>query len=113
MASFSRARRSLDRHVGDPSSFNPTSSAGTCASASSRRRARDGRVDHANVLQIYASGVHDDVPYFVMEFVEGPTLERWLVESGSPPDLDDAMAISKARAGGSWPSTPPTRFTAT
>jgi serine/threonine protein kinase len=58
------------------------------------------RVSHPNVLQIYASGVHGDVPYFVMEFVEGPTLERWLVESGSPPDLDDAMAILEGTCRG-------------
>jgi eukaryotic-like serine/threonine-protein kinase len=58
------------------------------------------RVSHPNVLQIYSVGEHDHAPYFVMEFVEGPTLEQWLFESGSPPDLDIGLAILEGTCRG-------------
>ncbi len=51
------------------------------------------RVSHPNVLQIYAFGEHRAAPYFVMEVVEGRTVEDWLLECGAPPDLDIALSI--------------------
>jgi serine/threonine-protein kinase len=62
------------------------------------------RVSHRNVLQIHAFGEHGDAPYFVMEYVEGRTVEDWLSElradaaSGAPdapvaPPLEQALAI--------------------
>jgi eukaryotic-like serine/threonine-protein kinase len=36
------------------------------------------RVRHPNVVQIYAFGEHDEAPYFVMEFVEGDTVQTLL-----------------------------------
>jgi serine/threonine-protein kinase len=51
------------------------------------------RVSHPNVLQIYAFGEHEDAPYFAMEVIEGQTLEQWLLECGTPPDLDVALSI--------------------
>ncbi len=36
------------------------------------------RVSHPNVVQIYAFGEHGESPYFVMEYVEGITLEQFL-----------------------------------
>jgi serine/threonine protein kinase len=51
------------------------------------------RVNHANVVQIYAFGLHSDVPYFVMEYVPGPTLEQWLAKSSGAPDVDLALGI--------------------
>jgi serine/threonine protein kinase len=50
-------------------------------------------INAPNVVQVYAFGEHDEVPYIVMEFVEGRTLEQWLFERDSPPDLDIAMRI--------------------
>ncbi|MBX9585317.1 MAG: serine/threonine protein kinase [Gemmataceae bacterium] len=34
------------------------------------------RLDHPNILQVYDSGVHDGLPYLVMEFVPGGDLTR-------------------------------------
>jgi serine/threonine protein kinase len=51
------------------------------------------RVSHPNVLQVHSYGEHDGAPYFVMEFVQGRTLEQWLAERRSPPDLDLALRI--------------------
>jgi serine/threonine-protein kinase len=51
------------------------------------------RVSHPNVLQIHAYGEYAGSPYFVMELVDGPTLEEWLVRSGSPPPFDVAVSL--------------------
>jgi serine/threonine protein kinase len=42
------------------------------------------RVSHPNVVQIHAFGEHCGLPYFVMEFVEGTTLDVWLSEHPAP-----------------------------
>jgi serine/threonine-protein kinase len=53
------------------------------------------RVSHANVVHIYAFGEHGGVPYFVMEYVEGRTVENWLRSrpEETAPDLDEAIRI--------------------
>jgi eukaryotic-like serine/threonine-protein kinase len=51
------------------------------------------RVNHPNVVPVYAFGEHGDVPYFVMEFVPGQTLETWLSDPGTLPDLDRTIRI--------------------
>jgi serine/threonine-protein kinase len=53
------------------------------------------RVSHTNVVHIYAFGEHGPVPYFVMEYVEGRTVENWLRSrpTGQPPDLGAAIRI--------------------
>jgi serine/threonine-protein kinase len=51
------------------------------------------RVSHPNVVQIYAHGEHDGSPYFVMEYVDGPTLEQWLGRAQGAPDRDLALRI--------------------
>lgn len=38
------------------------------------------RVRHENVVQIYARGEHETVPYFVMEYVPGTNLADWMDE---------------------------------
>lgn len=51
------------------------------------------RVSHPNVVQIYAFGLHNDAPYFVMEYVSGPTLEQWLLKESGPPDVTLALSL--------------------
>jgi serine/threonine-protein kinase len=53
------------------------------------------RVSHPNVVHVYAFGEHGSVPYFVMEYVEGRTVEHWLRArpADTPTDLDEAMRI--------------------
>lgn len=51
------------------------------------------RVNHPNVLCIYAFGEHEGTPYFVSELVEGVTLEAWLAARPNPPDLESALRI--------------------
>jgi serine/threonine-protein kinase len=50
-------------------------------------------VNHPNVLAIHSFGEHGIIPYFVMELVEGQTVDAWLSQHGGPPDLDAALAI--------------------
>ncbi|HEV3191031.1 MAG TPA: serine/threonine-protein kinase, partial [Polyangiaceae bacterium] len=68
---------------------------------SSRKRFLDearamARVNHPNVVQVYAFGESEDRPYFVMEFVEGQTLEQWLNDHTAPADVDVALGILDA-----------------
>ena len=51
------------------------------------------RVSHPNVLAVHAFGEHDGTPFFVMEYVDGPTAEQWLERSDGPPDIDEVLRI--------------------
>ena len=42
------------------------------------------RLDHPNIVQAYSYGYHNDVPYLVLEFLEGQTLSKE-VSAGSVP----------------------------
>ncbi len=57
------------------------------------------RVSHPNVVQIYAVGEHDGIPYAVMEYVEGSTLEAWSA-SHTPVDVLTAVTLLEAVAQG-------------
>jgi len=50
-------------------------------------------VNHPNVLAIHSFGEHGDIPYFVMELVEGQTVDSWLSRSDGATVLDEALAI--------------------
>ena len=49
------------------------------------------RVSHPNVLTVHAFGEHVGIPYFVMEYVEGVTVEKWI--TSGVPKLDDALHV--------------------
>ncbi|MEZ4438621.1 MAG: serine/threonine-protein kinase [Polyangiaceae bacterium] len=51
------------------------------------------RVQHPNVVTIFAFGEHDGAPYFAMEYVPGTTLERLLRARDQPLPLDRALSI--------------------
>jgi serine/threonine protein kinase len=51
------------------------------------------RVSHPNVVQIFAFGEHGGCPYFVMEFVEGVTLDEWLRRQESHPSLASCVQL--------------------
>lgn len=51
------------------------------------------RVSHPNVLAVHAFGEHEGIPYFVMEYVDGPTVEQWLEEHVEAPDVEQALRI--------------------
>ena len=50
------------------------------------------RVRHANVVEIFAYGEHESVPYFVMELVPGHDLASWLGR-GNHLNLAEALAV--------------------
>src|SRR5262249_48681056 len=54
------------------------------------------RVNHRNVVQVYACGEHGAVPYIVMELVTGSTLERWLAHQVGYVDIRTAVGILAA-----------------
>ena len=52
------------------------------------------RVKHVNVVDIYAYGELARTPYFVMEYVRGPTVYDWLEQHGRPHlSIDEAIGI--------------------
>jgi serine/threonine-protein kinase len=51
------------------------------------------RVTHPNVLAVHTFGEHEGTPFFVMEYVEGPTVEQWLERREGAPDMEEALRI--------------------
>jgi serine/threonine-protein kinase len=51
------------------------------------------RVNHPNVVSIFAFGRHGGLPYFVMEYVQGETLSYWRRQQTIAPPLDKVMPI--------------------
>lgn len=52
------------------------------------------RVQHENVVQIFALGDHDGLPYFAMEYVPGTNLADWMDErEGSVSSIDIVLGI--------------------
>ncbi|MEM1416445.1 MAG: serine/threonine-protein kinase, partial [Myxococcota bacterium] len=58
------------------------------------------KVDHPNVVRIFALGDHEGAPYLVMEHVPGSTVERRLAESPGGLAVDEAIAIVDQTARG-------------
>lgn len=58
-----------------------------------RREARSvARLNHPNIVQIYFTGAHHEVPYYAMEFVDGENLEIVLKRDGS---IDPDTAVDQ------------------
>jgi eukaryotic-like serine/threonine-protein kinase len=51
------------------------------------------RVSHPNVLAVHTFGEHEGTPYFVMEYVDGPTVEHWLEQHDGAPDVGESLRI--------------------
>jgi serine/threonine protein kinase len=73
----------------------------------SRRLAREYKelsaVDHRNIVRVLDSGVHEEQPYLVMEFVDGSPLRRYLdfhqddpayAPRPPPPPPDDSVSVT-------------------
>jgi len=50
-------------------------------------------VNHPNVLSIHSFGEHGSIPYFVMEYVDGQSVDSWLHRSDGQAVLDEVLAI--------------------
>jgi serine/threonine-protein kinase len=87
-ASDERLGRSVALKVIRPNLYGP----GFCALFEREARAM-ALVNHPNVVGIYAFGEHGDMPYFVMELVQGKSLDRFLHESGGLLELDFALRL--------------------
>jgi serine/threonine-protein kinase len=52
------------------------------------------RIRHPNVVEVYALGEWDALPYIVMEYIHGMTLEEWLsLREDRPPTIDEALSV--------------------
>ena len=48
---------------------------------------------HANVVEVYDYGEHEDLPYFAMRLVRGPDLHTWVENQPQPLSVDVALGI--------------------
>ncbi len=51
-----------------------------------------GRLTHPNIVQVYDAGVHEQLPFIVMEFVEGETLHK-ILSAGFPLTWSESTRI--------------------
>jgi serine/threonine protein kinase len=61
------------------------------------------RVRHDNVVRIFSYGVHEETPFFVMEHLDGPTLESMISKAwtlGTTIPVEESLAILRALAEG-------------
>ena len=56
------------------------------------------RLQHPNIVQIYQVGEHDGLPYFALEFVEGPSLFQVLTNGALPARTAAELSLALARA---------------
>jgi serine/threonine protein kinase len=56
-------------------------------------------LDHPNIVRIFDVSRHNDVPYLVMEYVGGETLQQTLDRSGAVSATDAADVVAQAAAG--------------
>lgn len=52
------------------------------------------RATHANIVQVYATGEFEGIPYIALEYVEGRNLRDYLARKG-PPDLLIALSVMR------------------
>src|SRR5262245_6316625 len=55
-------------------------------------------LQHPNIVQIYEVGEHDGLPYFALEYVEGPSLYRVLANGALPARQAAELSLALARA---------------
>jgi serine/threonine protein kinase len=78
-------------------------------STAARRLAREfhalREIDHRNIVRVLDAGVHEDVPFLVMEYVDGLALRSWLDASFDdaeysprppPAPRDESVSISQS-----------------
>lgn len=57
------------------------------------------KISHANVVQVFTTGTHDDRPYIAMELLEGVDLATLVKERGTMTSVQAARAILDASRG--------------
>jgi tetratricopeptide (TPR) repeat protein/tRNA A-37 threonylcarbamoyl transferase component Bud32 len=57
-----------------------------------------GRLQHANIVQVYEVGQHDGLPFFSLEYVEGGSLAQKIAGKPQPPREGAAIVELLARA---------------
>ena len=70
-----------------------------------------GSINHPNLVAVYDVGLHEGVPYFITELLDGESLRHRLSRGRIP--LDSALDWAAQLARGSPPPTPGESSTAT
>jgi serine/threonine-protein kinase len=56
------------------------------------------RLQHPHVVQVFEIGTHDGLPFFSLEFVDGPSLDKRLAGTPLPAEAAADTALALARA---------------
>jgi serine/threonine protein kinase len=52
------------------------------------------RLDHANIAKVFDGGESNGIPYFVMEYLKGPSLSEYLLQNGTM-EIRESIMIFK------------------
>lgn len=76
---------------------------GEGAQLAAERFLREGRaaaaLDHPNIVRVFDVSRHNDIPYLVMEYVDGETLQQTLDRDGAVPPAVAAEYVAQTAAG--------------
>ena len=56
-------------------------------------------LDHPNIIRALDYGVHEKLPYLVMEFIDGESLGQRILRDGTIPEADILVELAKFEAG--------------
>ena len=94
--------RGRDTRLDRPVAVKVLAGAGVFSPSSRARLEREARVlarlDHPNIVRINSAGVTDGVPYIVMEWIDGRTLQRRISEAVLPPREAARIALALAES---------------
>src|SRR5262245_57148979 len=98
---FGQVYRAMDPTVGRPVAIKTLTADGDAGMLTRFRNeaAASGRLRHANIVTIYDFGEHENVPYIVMELLEGQDLHK-IIESRAPLSLLQKVQIMNQVAAG-------------
>jgi hypothetical protein len=98
---FGHVYRGLDPTVGRPVAIKTLASDGDAGMLTRFRNeaTASGRLRHPNIVTIYDFGEHDNVPYIVMELLEGQDLQHVIEGTASVSPLNKVRIMTQIAAG--------------
>lgn len=91
--------RAEDRFIGREVAIKTLTSVTPELMSRFRNEAKFGKLNHPNIVTIYDFGDQDGMPYIVMQFLQGSSLEK-LMASGRPMPLDRRLDIIRQVCAG-------------
>jgi len=94
--------RGRDERLGRSVAVKVLAAAGPLSHTARARAEREARVlarlDHPHIVRVYAAGAADGLPYIVMEWIEGRSLQQRIAAGAVPPREAARIGLDLARA---------------